>query len=274
MKKLWISFALVLVISFGVLGWIGTRIYQEMPPIPERVVATDGAVVIPAGDIGRGQNVWQSMGGMEVGSIWGHGSYVAPDWTADWLHREAMFVLDEWAGTEYGKPYAQLARGGQRQAARPPGSDLSAQHLRRGHRYASASRRCARGPSKTASSTTPMSSCNGHDAYAIPAGTVRSPERMRQFAAFIFWTSWAPSPTGPTTSSPTPTTGRTSRWSATGPPAKASCGPASASSCCWPASAPWSGGTPSQKPEAEHGTLPASDPLGTLASRRPRSAPR
>jgi len=70
-KKLWISFAIVLVFSFAVLGWIGTRIYQEMPPIPASVVATDGKVVVPDGDIGRGQNVWQSMGGMEIGSILG-----------------------------------------------------------------------------------------------------------------------------------------------------------------------------------------------------------
>ena len=52
---------------------------------------------MPRADIEAGQNVWQSMGGMEVGSIWGHGSYVAPDWTADWLHREAVFMLDDWA---------------------------------------------------------------------------------------------------------------------------------------------------------------------------------
>jgi nitric oxide reductase subunit B len=108
MKKLWISFAVVLVVSFSVLGWIGTRIYQEMPPIPSGVVSTDGSIVVPDGDIGRGQNVWQSMGGMEIGSIWGHGSYVAPDWTADWLHREATFVLESWAGAEYSKPYEQL----------------------------------------------------------------------------------------------------------------------------------------------------------------------
>ena len=94
MKKLWISFAVVLVVSFSVLGWIGTRIYQEMPPLPARIVDTNGAVVVADGDIGRGQNVWQALGGMEVGSIWGHGSYVAPDWTADWLHRESSFVLD------------------------------------------------------------------------------------------------------------------------------------------------------------------------------------
>src|SRR5215831_6742164 len=109
MKKLWIAFAIVLLVSFGILGWIGTRIYQEMPPIPARVVTTDGQILIADGEIGRGQNVWQSMGGMEVGSIWGHGSYVAPDWTADWLHRELTFVLKEWSTREYGKDYAALA---------------------------------------------------------------------------------------------------------------------------------------------------------------------
>jgi nitric oxide reductase subunit B len=79
-----------------------------MPPIPDQVLSTDGKVVIASGDIGRGQNVWQSLGGMQVGSIWGHGSYVAPDWTADWLHREAMFVLEDWSSRDFGKPYAQL----------------------------------------------------------------------------------------------------------------------------------------------------------------------
>jgi nitric oxide reductase subunit B len=101
MKKLWCSFALVVSFSFAILGWIGKRIYQKMPPIPASVVSTDGTTVIPAGDIERGQNVWQALGGMEVGSIWGHSSYVAPDWTADWLHREATFVLNDWGGKEF-----------------------------------------------------------------------------------------------------------------------------------------------------------------------------
>src|SRR5215475_16206354 len=109
MKKLWISFALVLSVSFAVLGWIGTRIYQKMPPIPAAIVATDGTVLVADGDIAKGQNVWQAMGGMEVGSVWGHGSYVAPDWTADWLHREVTFVLNEWAGKEYGREYEALS---------------------------------------------------------------------------------------------------------------------------------------------------------------------
>ena len=108
MRKLWISFAVVFTLSFAILGWIGTRIYQQMPPIPATVVSTDGSVVVAEGDVQGGQNVWQSLGGMEVGSVWGHGSYVTPDWTADWLHREASFVLDEWARAERGQPYEQL----------------------------------------------------------------------------------------------------------------------------------------------------------------------
>src|SRR5688572_27869632 len=97
-RRLWIAFGLVVVLSFAVLGWTGIRIYQSAPPVPDRIVTTDGSELVGRGDIHAGQNVWQSMGGMEVGSVWGHGSYVAPDWTADWLHREAMFILDQWSG--------------------------------------------------------------------------------------------------------------------------------------------------------------------------------
>jgi nitric oxide reductase large subunit len=34
MKTQWISFGVVIVLSFAVLGWTGTRIYQEAPPFP------------------------------------------------------------------------------------------------------------------------------------------------------------------------------------------------------------------------------------------------
>ena len=129
MKKLWISFAAVLVVSFAVLGWIGTRIYQEMPPLPIRIVDTTGAVVVADGDIGRGQNVWQALGGMEVGSIWGHGSYVAPDWTADWLHRESRFILTEWSNAEFRKPCQIIAANPAREPAKT--SRIIIQH----HRY-------------------------------------------------------------------------------------------------------------------------------------------
>src|SRR5262249_13407739 len=108
MRRLWIVLGIVVVFGFTVLGWIGTRIYQEMPPIPDRVVTSDGRQIVGPGDIVKGQGVWQTMGGMEVGSVWGHGSYVAPDWTADWLHRESEHLLNAWAKAENGRPYDDL----------------------------------------------------------------------------------------------------------------------------------------------------------------------
>ena len=92
MKKLWIIFGAVFLFSFSILGWIGTEIFRQVPPIPKTVVATDGKTLIAENEVLDGQNVWQAMGGMQVGSVWGHGSYVAPDWTADYLHREALYM--------------------------------------------------------------------------------------------------------------------------------------------------------------------------------------
>ncbi len=88
-RKLWIGLGVLLVVSFSVLLWVGTEIHRVMPPIPAKVVSEHGEVLYTRADIQKGRQVWQSIGGHQLGSIWGHGSYVAPDWTADWLHREA-----------------------------------------------------------------------------------------------------------------------------------------------------------------------------------------
>ena len=190
MKKLWTSFAVVFILSFAVLGWIGTRIYQEMPPIPARVVATDGSVVVADGDIGRGQNVWQALGGMEVGSVWGHGSYVAPDWTADWLHREASFVLDDWAVAEHHVPFSQLSAEAQ------AGLRGRLEEMYRRNTYNPATNTIVIEPVRARAFEACLKHFSdvfigGNKAYAIPAGTVDGPERMRQFAGFIFWTAWS-----------------------------------------------------------------------------------
>ena len=92
-KRLWIILTAGMVLMFGTLLLIGKEIYQQAPPIPETVRSVSGDVLFTKDDIQRGQNTWQSMGGMQQGSIWGHGGYLAPDWTADWLHREAKALL-------------------------------------------------------------------------------------------------------------------------------------------------------------------------------------
>jgi nitric oxide reductase subunit B len=190
MKKLWIAFALVMGISFSVLGWIGTRIYQEKPPIPSRVITGTGEVLVADGAIERGQNVWQSMGGMEVGSIWGHGSYVAPDWTADWLHRELTFVLDEWSREQYGRDYNSL------RAEDQAGLRGRLVQMFRANTYDPATGTIIVDPIRARAFAANLAHysdvfLNGNADYSIPAGTIRSEDRVRDMAAFFFWTAWA-----------------------------------------------------------------------------------
>ena len=101
-RKLWVGLAALLIASFAVLLWVGSEVHRQAPPMPEQVVADDGTVVYTRKDIETGRQVWQSIGGQQLGSIWGHGGYVAPDWGADWLHREAEAILDLWAAREHG----------------------------------------------------------------------------------------------------------------------------------------------------------------------------
>lgn len=88
-NMLWRWLGLVFVLSFGALGYLGWQIYLSAPPIPKTVATTGGQVLFTGEQIQRGQQVWLAAGGQQQGSVWGHGAYVAPDWSADWLHREA-----------------------------------------------------------------------------------------------------------------------------------------------------------------------------------------
>lgn len=189
-RKLWLAFAGVIVASFATLLYAGFRIYQQAPPVPHLVVTTTGAPVLEPGDIQAGQNVWQSMGGMEVGSIWGHGSYVAPDWTADWLHRESMFILNEWSRDESGALYdARPAEDQARLRERLKG-------LMRTNRYDAATDTLtiepvrARAVADTAAYFRDVFE-HGRKDYAIPAGAQTDPVKHRQLSAFFFWSAWA-----------------------------------------------------------------------------------
>ncbi|QEF97787.1 Nitric oxide reductase subunit B [Stieleria maiorica] len=196
MKRLWLAFTAVMVVSFLVLGWIGTRIYQEMPPIPDKFVTTDGVTLVESGEIGKGQNVWQSLGGMQVGSIWGHGSYVAPDWTADWLHREAMFILDKWGGAEFGQPFDELDEEHQGQLI---GRLSKMMHT---NTYDESTGVATIAPIRAEAFAANVEHyktvfIDGNADYAIPPGTISDEQRLHKFATFIFWTSWAASTTRP-----------------------------------------------------------------------------
>ena len=195
-RRLWIGFIAVITISFAVLLYYGREIYREAPPVPEKVVTVTGEVLFSGQEIKDGQNVWQSLGGQQVGTIWGHGAYQAPDWTADWLHREAVYMLDALAIASHGKSYDELE--GDQQAAlqvllqkdlrtntydRETGvltvSSLRAEAIAYNSRY------------YAGLFTDNPSMDHLREAYAIPANSLKDPERVHQLNAFFFWASWA-----------------------------------------------------------------------------------
>src|SRR5262245_1689273 len=107
-RRLWTGLAALLLVSFSTLLWVGSEIHRQMPPTANAVETDQGTTLMPLADIEKGRQVWQSIGGQQLGSIWGHGSYVAPDWTADWLHREATAWLDIESLRENAVPYSGL----------------------------------------------------------------------------------------------------------------------------------------------------------------------
>lgn len=195
-KRLWMAFAAVVILSFAVLGYYGIEIYRQAPPIPEQVLDQNGDVLFTGQDIRDGQNVWQSMGGQQVGSIWGHGAYVAPDWTADWLHREGLFILNSWSREKAQKPYAELPNTDKaalesllKDEMRTNTYSPEKQSLQISKVRADAFRANSEYYTGLFMNNPDLESLR--EAYAIPANTIRDTDRMNKMNAFFFWASWA-----------------------------------------------------------------------------------
>ncbi len=195
-KKLWIALGIVIAASFAVLGGVGWEAIRTGPPIPDKVVTTGGRVLFDGESIHRGQNAWQSIGGQEVGTVWGHGAYVAPDWSADWLHRESTFILDHWAHARGAANFAALSLDQQAVLK----ADL--QQLMRRNTYDPATRTITLDPVRAAAFDANAAYyadvfTRGRNEYAIQRNALSDPVKLRQMASFFWWTSWAASTNRP-----------------------------------------------------------------------------
>ena len=100
-SRTWIqAVALVVVFGFFVLGLLAYRTYSGEAPIPARVVDPNGTVLFTSDDVSAGQQVFLRNGLMEYGSIFGHGAYLGPDYTADYLRRSAAAVFEAHGGQQ------------------------------------------------------------------------------------------------------------------------------------------------------------------------------
>jgi len=190
-KRYWIALAVVIIGSFIVLGGVGRRMISEAPPIPN-VYTTDGQLLFTGSSITDGQGVWQSIGGQEVGTIWGHGAYVAPDWSADWLHRESSILLDRWAQREDVANFAAL------DPEKRAGLQARLVRVMRTNGYDAATNRVVIDNDRAAAFQQLAAYyadvfAAGRSEYAIPQNSLTDPAKQRQLAEFFWWTSWAAS---------------------------------------------------------------------------------
>jgi len=194
-RKYWFTLIGVCIVMFSLLGYFGADVYRSAPPIPARVDTADGRTLFTKDDILDGQTAWQSVGGMQLGSIWGHGAYQAPDWTADWLHRELMAWLELAAQARHGSGYAQLDAGAQA-ALR---AELTAEY-RAGSLAANevlvVSERRAQAMAQTAAYYDQLFSDapalrKSRESFAMKENTLPSAERRQDLTQFFFWTAWA-----------------------------------------------------------------------------------
>ncbi|HTM84566.1 MAG TPA: nitric-oxide reductase large subunit, partial [Mycobacterium sp.] len=95
-SKGWIqAVALVMIFGFFVMGILAYRTYTASMPLPEKVVSESGQTLFTEADITRGQQIFQARGLMEYGSVLGHGAYLGPDYTADYLRMSTDNVAEQ-----------------------------------------------------------------------------------------------------------------------------------------------------------------------------------
>ena len=195
-RRLWIALGLLLGATFAVLLWMGREIHRSAPPLPEQIVAQSGQVLFTRADLEAGRQVWQSFGGQQLGSIWGHGALVAPDWSADWLHRESTALLDLWARHQHAALYADLDEAQQDALKARLRKELRTNTWDEGTRTITLSDDRALAVSNVAAHYTSLFSNDPatqalREGYAMRNDTVPDAQHRQQLAGFFFWTSWA-----------------------------------------------------------------------------------
>ena len=195
-RTLWFLLIAVVGITFTFLAYFGNEVYRKAPPIPEQYVTTEGVLIMTKDNILEGQSAWQSIGGMQLGSIWGHGAYQAPDWTADWLHRELMAWLDLAAQENFSQPYQALDSEKQmilqhrlKEEYRKNTFDKETQTVLISPRRLEAIRQTAGYYNRLFSDDPSLHS--SRVSFAMKEAPLPDPEKRERLGNFFFWTAWA-----------------------------------------------------------------------------------
>ncbi len=181
---------LVMIVGFTILSIVTVETYDNAPPIAARVVDGAGRTLFTRDDVLRGQEVFLKYGLMEHGTLWGHGAYLGPDYTAEYLHRLAEISRDTLAMARYGKPYAALNAG----LARDIGEAVRAETKE--NRYDVASETLRFSPAEVAAFTTQQQEWGEYFGSAsaapgLPPRYIGKRTELDALAAYFAWATWA-----------------------------------------------------------------------------------
>lgn len=195
-KRRWIFLGAVIFCTLFVLGWFGRELYRKVPPIPLEVRTESGRILMTRSDILNGQQAWQSVGGQQVGSIWGHGAYQAPDWSADWLHREALALRDRLSLKYQGAAYLLLAEDHKAVIDRRVKSEMRQNTYDTASGILTVSSERAEAIKLTAAHYTALfgkdpAMSDLRESYALHENALPELKRRRDLTSFFFWTAWA-----------------------------------------------------------------------------------
>ncbi|MGB9429507.1 MAG: nitric-oxide reductase large subunit [Gammaproteobacteria bacterium] len=184
------SIVAVMVLGFAVLILITVLGYRNAPPIPAKVVDAQGATLFTGEDVGSGQAVFLKYGLMDNGSIWGHGAYLGPDFSAQALHHIGEDTAEALAQQQFGKPLAQLIPMQQAAVRSQVAVELKT------NRYDPATGTLALTPAETAAWHQQIT--HWTDYFKNPVGNgglkpnlITDPTELHQFTAFVTWAAWA-----------------------------------------------------------------------------------
>ncbi|BAZ10011.1 cytochrome b subunit of nitric oxide reductase [Calothrix sp. NIES-4071] len=184
---------LICIVAFTALLAAGAAIWKNAPPIPDVMRAPQQEIILTKAEIQEGQTTYLARGGQHIGSIWGHGSYLAPDWTADVLHRWGLAT----AGILYnGEP--TLKQSDLEALALPERAALEARVSEqfKTNRYDPNTHEVlltnaqAQGLKQVFSDYEHLLTY-GSVIHSIPHGWFKDPTQIHNVTAFFAWTSWA-----------------------------------------------------------------------------------